>query len=176
MAGNYVLRTDLRPGDLGAVVRMHGVEYAQDNGFDWTFEAYVAGSLAEAVKAFDDARDRIWLAEQGDRLVGTIGIIGLANGIAQLRWYLVAREARGTGLGRELLREALGFCRRTDRRRVVLWTVGELRAAARLYTNAGFRLVEEKPQEQWGRHVVEQRYELILVEDRSSAAGRSNSD
>ena len=156
------IRTKVGPGDLGEVIRLHGVEYARECGFDLSFEAYVAGSIGEAFRRFDETRDRIWLAESKGRIIGVIGIVGLPDEAAQLRWYLVAREARGLGLGRRLLEEALAFCRSTGRRRVILWTVRSLQAAARLYRSAGFRLVEEIPRHQWGTEVVEQRYELNL--------------
>ena len=162
MADRYVLRTVLKPGDLGEMVRLHGVEYARDFGFDRTFEAYVAASLGEAVKRFDPERDRIWLAEAEDRIIGMIGMIGVEAGTAQLRWFLVVREARGLGLGSRLLEEGLSFCRVAGHHRVILWTVGSLTAAARLYRGTGFRLVAENPREQWGTHVVEQCYELDL--------------
>src|SRR5262249_23686772 len=54
-------RTDLRPGDLGTIVRMHGVIYARERGFDPTFEAYVAGPLAEFVRS-PSPRQRLWVA------------------------------------------------------------------------------------------------------------------
>lgn len=162
MVGPYVLRNTILPGDLGEITRLHGVEYARESGFDVTFEAYVAGSLADVFKAFDPARHRVWLAESGGRLVGVIAIIGLHDGTAQLRWYVVAREARGRGLGRRLLDEAIRFCRENRYQRVMLWTVSSLARAAELYRSVGFRVMEEVPRRQWGQDVIEQRYELVL--------------
>jgi hypothetical protein len=56
------LRTDLRPGDVGKIVTLHGVIYSREQGFDPTFEAYVAGPLAEFVRA-GSSRERLWIAE-----------------------------------------------------------------------------------------------------------------
>src|SRR5262245_44775883 len=103
------LRHDLRPGDLGAVVALHGKIYAREYGFDATFEAYVAGPLAEFVRA-NQPRDRLWLAEANGELVGCIAIVEAAEKVAQLRWYLVSPAARGQGLGKRLLNEAIAYC------------------------------------------------------------------
>jgi GNAT superfamily N-acetyltransferase len=154
------LRTDLRPGDLGSVVHLHGVVYAREHGFDPTFEAYVAGPLAELVLAPD--RGRIWLAERDGRLVGCVAIVAADVRTAQLRWFLVEPSARGAGLGTRLLREAVAFCRERGHERIFLWTVSALEAAARLYRAAGFRKTEEKPGRVWGVDVVEEKYELSL--------------
>lgn len=155
------LRTDLRPGDVGSVVHLHGVLYAQEYGFDPTFEAYVAGPLAEFVLRASD-RERLWLAERGDRLVGCVAMVAAAPQTAQLRWYLVDPSARGFGLGKRLLSEAVVFARDRGYNRIILWTVSQLAAAAHLYRAAGFRKVEEKPGRHWGVDVVEERYELVL--------------
>jgi ribosomal protein S18 acetylase RimI-like enzyme len=155
------LRTALRTGDLGAVVSLHGTLYAQEYGFDATFEAYVAGPLAEFVLAASP-RQRLWLAERAGLLVGCAAVVAAGPDTAQLRWFLVDPAARGVGLGRRLLGEAVRFCQEQGYRTVTLWTVSALTAAARLYRAAGFRKVEEKPARRWGVEVVEERYELRL--------------
>lgn len=156
------LRHELRPGDLGAIVALHGVLYAREYGFDATFEAYVAGPLAEFVCA-NRPRDRLWLAEMDGKLVGCIAIVEASDKIAQLRWYLVDPSARGHGLGKRLLDAAIAFCRENGYKSIVLWTVSALTTAAHLYRGAGFVKVEEKPGVQWGVAVVEEKYQLVLV-------------
>ncbi len=96
------LRTDVVPGDLGSIVRLHGVVYAQEYGFDITLEAYVAGPLAEFFRCFTD-RNRLWIAERGDRLVGCIaycGHLGKGSLVA-----LVPGRSLGprTGAGQEVI-------------------------------------------------------------------------
>ena len=177
------LRTALKPGDIGAIVQLHGTLYARECGFDHTFEAYVAGPLADFATR-GSPRERIWIAEQDDaglrrfeagatagdrdtrlqphenRIVGCIAIVAHSPHVAQLRWFLVDPAFRGAGLGKRLVREALDFCRAADYESVILWTVSALTAAAHLYRAAGFVKVEEKPGRQWGVDVVEKRYEL----------------
>jgi N-acetylglutamate synthase-like GNAT family acetyltransferase len=155
------LRTTLKPGDLGAIVALHGTFYAREYGFDTTFEAYVAGPLAQFALTASE-RERLWIAEQGGRLAGCVAIVAASEHTAQLRWYLVEPAARGAGLGRRLLDEAVSFARSCGYERVILWTVSALTAAAHLYRRAGFGLVEEKPGRRWGALVVEQKYELAL--------------
>src|SRR6266536_3541517 len=106
--GPITLRTSLRPGDLGHLVTLHGTLYAREYGFDATFEAYVAGPLAEFVRSGSE-RERLWIAEQEGRLVGCIAIVAASPQTAQLRWFLVDPSVRGAGLGKRLLGEALAF-------------------------------------------------------------------
>ena len=58
-----VISHDLRPGDLGRVTELHGQVYAREYGFDHTFEAYVASTLAEFGLGLRPGRDRLWLAD-----------------------------------------------------------------------------------------------------------------
>jgi GNAT superfamily N-acetyltransferase len=158
---DFTLRHNLNPGDLGAIVHLHGTLYAREYGFDPTFEAYVAGPLAEFVLSPSE-RNRIWIAERGAQIIGCIAIVGISVKDAQLRWFLVDPSARGLGLGKLLLHEAVAFCRHCGYESVFLWTVSALTAAAKLYRNAGFEKMEEKPGRQWGVDVVEERYLLDL--------------
>ncbi len=162
-AGEHAtLRHDLRPGDLGYLTALHGVLYAAEYGFDHSFEAYVAETLAEFGRVARPGRDRLWIAELDGRLIGSVGIVGREGGAAQLRWLLVAPEGRGRGVGRRLVGEALAFCREAGYTSVFLWTVSALTTAARLYTAAGFRKTEEKAPAWWGTTVTEERYDLSL--------------
>ena len=157
------IRWDLRPGDFGRVTELHGLLYSTEYGFDMSFEGYVAESLGELGRRLRPDRDRLWLAERGSQLVGSIGVVGRDANVAQLRWVLVHPDTRGRGLGRRLLDEALGFCQATRCRSVYLWTVSPLAAAARLYSSVGFRLAEEHPPKVlWGIYQSEQRYDLDL--------------
>jgi GNAT superfamily N-acetyltransferase len=155
------IRTTLKPGDLGAIVHLHGTMYAQEYGFDPSFEAYVAGPLSEFVRA-GSCRERIWIAEQVGQIIGCIAIVAASQTTAQLRWFLVVPNARGAGLGKRLLNEAVRFSKESGYQSVFLWTVSALKAAAHLYQLAGLRKVEEKPGRMWGVDVVEKKYELVL--------------
>lgn len=157
------LRSTLRAGDVGAIVALHGTVYADEYSFDTTFEAYVARPLAEFVlKA--SPRERIWIAERAGRLVGCVAIVAESDLVAQLRWFLVAPEARGAGLGRRLLEEAVAFARTAGYERMILWTVSALETAARLYREAGFERVEAIPARRWGVDVLEEKYAMTLAE------------
>jgi ribosomal protein S18 acetylase RimI-like enzyme len=154
------LRTDLRPGDIGTLVQLHGTSYAREYGFDSTFEAYVAGPLAQFALAHSP-RDRLWIAERGEQIVGCVAIVGASETEAQLRWFLVDPSMRGQGLGRRLLHEALAFTAECGYESIFLWTVSALTAAAHLYRAVGFRKVEEKPGH-WGVDVIEEKYVMPL--------------
>ena len=163
VGSGVTVRHDLRPGDMGQVIALHGVVYAEEYGFDHGFEAYVAETMAEFGKLARPDRDRLWVAERAGKLVGSVAILGREDGAAQLRWFLVHPDARGTGLGRRLIAETLGFCRAAGYRAVYLWTVSGLVAAARLYVAAGFRKTETKPSARlWGVDLAEERYDLEL--------------
>ncbi len=157
------VRSALRPGDIGAVIRLHGLVYGAEYQFDYTFEGYVAEGLVQFLKAHDPGRDCLWLAEEEDQLVGCIAIVHRTNTEAQLRWFLLHPDFRGQGLGRRLLNQALDFCRAAGYQTVLLWTVRGLQAATHLYRSAGFRITEAHTASLWGRTITEERYDLSLA-------------
>jgi GNAT superfamily N-acetyltransferase len=167
---DITIRSTLRPGDIGYVTYLHGTLYAAEYGWDYTFEAYVAGPLAEFSKSHSD-RERIWIVEQGGEVAGSIAIVEASSDEAQLRWFLLHPSLRGQGIGRTLMDNAINFCRERHYSRVFLWTESALTAAARLYEASGFRLTEQETHELWGTIVTEQRYELILMPDGMSESG-----
>ncbi len=156
-----IIRHDLRPGDIGYLIYLHGILYAQEHGFDHTFEPYVAGPMAEFVKSRTE-RERLWIVEKDGQILGSVAIVKFSETQAQLRWLLLHPDARGCGMGKSLVEKAVQFCRDRGYSAVFLWTVNALEAAARLYESVGFRVTEEKTREIWGTVVTEQRYDLEL--------------
>ena len=157
------IRYHLKPGDLGNVIQLHGTMYAQEYDLDQTFEGYVAAGMGEFAKQFDKNKDFVAIVEADDaRIVGSIFIMGLADQTGMLRWFMLSPEARGSGLGKRLLNEAIKFCRDRQFKSICLWTIGELKTAAHLYRSAGFTLTEENVRDIWGGVRKEQRYDLVL--------------
>jgi len=136
--------------------------YAKEHGYDQTFEAYVAGGLAELVQSFNPNKDRIWLAETKTRIIGSVAIVGHSRTSAQLRWFLVHPEYRRLGIGKQLLKEAVRFCKECKYKTVFLWTTNELTAAGRLYIRFRFIKTEEKKHKIWGKELTEEKYELRM--------------
>jgi GNAT superfamily N-acetyltransferase len=157
------------PGAIGRVAELHALYYGREWGFGLVFEAKVAAGLAEFLQRFDPEQDGFWTVSRGGRVMGAIAIDGGKGGAkaqaegAHLRWFILADELRGLGLGERLLREAVEFCRRCGHPRVFLWTFQGLDSARHLYEKHGFRLAEEREGEQWGTRVLEQRFVLALA-------------
>jgi GNAT superfamily N-acetyltransferase len=157
----YILRTH-QPGDLGWLVSRHGALYAQEYGWDETFEALVAEIAARFIRNFDPKRERCWIAERNGRNVGSVLLVRKSETIAQLRVLIVEPDARGLGIGKRLVSECERFGRRAGYRKIVLWTNDILHTARHLYEDAGYRLVKEEPHHSFGQDLVGQYWELKL--------------
>ena len=148
------------PGVIGWIAGMHGRTYVEPYGFGRYFEAKVAREVAEFSERLERPMNGLWLARLDGSIAGTVAIDGekLGTGTAHLRWFVVDAAARGLGIGRKLLAEAVGCCDRQGFAAIDLWTLRGLDAARRLYEDFGFTLVEEFEGDQWGTRVTEQRF------------------
>jgi DNA-binding MarR family transcriptional regulator/GNAT superfamily N-acetyltransferase len=157
----YVLRPH-QPGDMGWVAHRHGVLYAQEYGWDESFEALVAEIAAKFIRNFDPRRERCWMAERAGEVVGSVFLVKRSKSVAQLRLLLVEPSARGLGIGRRLVEECIRFARQKGYRKIVLWTNDILTGARKIYELSGFRLVEESRHRSFGKDLVGQNWELKL--------------
>lgn len=153
-----------RPGALAGIVALHAAYYARDWCFGLPFETKVAGELAEFSNRMDPASDLFLAAYRAGELVGSVVVDQSGGGPmgAHLRWFIVSDAARGTGLGKRLIEEAMAHCDARGFERVWLTTFAGLDVARALYERHGFVLVSEAERDQWSGGVREQLFERCL--------------
>jgi GNAT superfamily N-acetyltransferase len=151
-----------RPGDMGWVIGRHAAFYAEEYGWNESFEAYVAEVAAKFIRRFDAKRECCWIAEIEGEIVGSVFLVKRSSRTAQLRLLLVEPKARGLGIGRKLVEECVRFARQTGYRKLMLWTNSVLHAARRLYEAEGFALRREEPHQSFGPALIGQIWELEL--------------
>jgi ribosomal protein S18 acetylase RimI-like enzyme len=154
------IRTDLCPGDIGYITWLHGKLYSKEYNYGIGFESYVAAGLHEFQKQYNPERNRVWVCEDGEEIVGFMLLMDRGKA-AQLRYFILLPEYRGIGLGNKLMSLYVDFMRTCGYTSSYLWTTEELHAAAHLYKKFGFRLTEEKKSTAFGKEVIEQRYDFI---------------
>jgi DNA-binding MarR family transcriptional regulator/GNAT superfamily N-acetyltransferase len=158
---SYILRPH-QPGDIGWIAHRQGLLYAQEYGWDETFEALVAEIAASYVRTFDPKRERCWIAERESEIVGSVFLVRQSDELAKLRLLYVEPSARGLGIGRRLVDECISFARAKGYKTLTLWTNDVLVSALSIYKAAGFRLVKEEPHHSFGKDLVGQNWDLDL--------------
>ncbi len=152
------------PGVAGKITEVHAVYYHEQWGFDVSFETQVGRDLSEFLMEFDRSRDGLWVARRNAMFAGAVAVDGrkAQSEGARLRWFIVVPVFQGHGIGRELISRAVEFCKTKNFPMVYLWTFEGLDAARHLYEYHQFKLCEQSEVDQWGQHIREQKFELIL--------------
>jgi DNA-binding MarR family transcriptional regulator/N-acetylglutamate synthase-like GNAT family acetyltransferase len=156
----------LRPlqiGDTGEITRRQGELYAEEFGWDITYEALVAELLAKFITEFDPARDESLIAERDGQVVGSVFLVhDDEHGVARLRLLYVDASTRGQGLGRRLVDACIAAARARGYEKLILWTQDCLASARRIYQSAGFQLVSEERHHRFGQDLNAQVWDLPL--------------
>ncbi len=158
---DVIIRTELNPGDIGYVIYLHGYLYKKEYNYGIEFETYVASGLCEFYQQYDPQKDRAWVCEHENKIVGFLLLMHRGDA-AQLRYFILEPAYRGIGLGNKLMSLYMNYLKERNYKLSYLWTTDELPAAAHLYKKYGFKLTDERPSKAFGKPVKEQRYDLIL--------------
>jgi RimJ/RimL family protein N-acetyltransferase len=131
----------------------------------WTTWAESARRTDEDWLAFVESGPTVWLAWDGDRPVGTVGLWHTDEQPPEevhLVGMWVAGVARGSGAAAALVRAALEHARAQGWTRVALDVARENVRAARFYLRQGFALTGETGTMPWDPTCVEVRMVLEL--------------
>lgn len=118
---------------IASVLRGSFAEYESS----YTPPAYAAtvSDAQEIKRRFGEGA--IWVAEIGDKIIGTVGIVPRQNSL-YIRSMAILPESRGKQIGEMLLKEIEGYAAARNRRRLFLNTTPFLHRAIRLYEKFGF--------------------------------------
>ena len=158
---SYLLRQQ-QPGDMGWIVHRQAILYAEEYGWDETYEALAAEIVAQFIRSYDAKRERCWIAEKDGARVGAVFVAKGSEEVAKLRLLHVEQEARGLGIGKRLVEECVRFARQAGYQTMTLWTQSILSAARRIYEQAGFRVVQEEQHRSFGKDLTAETWELNL--------------
>jgi DNA-binding MarR family transcriptional regulator/GNAT superfamily N-acetyltransferase len=157
----FLLRSH-RVGDIGWVISRQASAYAEEYGWDISYEALVAEICAQFIKDYDAAREHCWIAEAGGEPLGSVFLVKASDEVAKLRLLLVEKKARGLGVGRALVEQCIRSAREKGYKKMTLWTQSILVAARGIYQHAGFRRVAEEKHHSFGADLTGETWEMEL--------------
>jgi DNA-binding MarR family transcriptional regulator/GNAT superfamily N-acetyltransferase len=157
----FLLRSH-RVGDMGWVTSRQGIAYAEEYGWDISYETLVAEICAQFIKGYDPAREHCWIAEVHGEPVGSVFLVRRSDKVAKLRLLMVEKKARGLGVGRALVEQCIRAARERGYAKMTLWTQSCLLAARGIYQQAGFRKVAEEKHHSFGVDLVGETWEMEL--------------
>lgn len=151
-----------RIGELGWLIHRQGVLYNQQFGWNGEFEALIAGIYSEYEAAPETPPKSLWVAERNGAIAGSIFVMPSEGikGSAQLRMLYVEPDARGLGIGKTLVDQAVSFARNSGYERMRLWTHTIQESARHVYARAGFTIVETDPHHAFGKDLISEIWEL----------------
>lgn len=158
----YLLRLH-QPGDMGWIVHRQAILYAEEYGWDGTYEALAAEIVAQFIKSYDPKWERAWVAEKDGERVGAVFVAKGSDQIVKLRLLHVEQQARGLGIGKRLVDECIRFARLAGYQKMTLWTQSILHAARHIYKQAGFQVVHKEKHHSFGKDLTAETWELNLT-------------
>jgi putative acetyltransferase len=125
-----------RPADIPEVRRMVQ-EYVDWIGLDLEFQE-IDAELAGLPGDYAPPRGALFVAEDGGRLIGMIGLRPFDAAICEMKRLYVRPGARGRGLAKQLIAAALDEARRLQYSEIRLDTLPMMGDAQSLYLALGF--------------------------------------
>jgi GNAT superfamily N-acetyltransferase len=130
-----------KPGDSHGVIAVILPIQQSEFGLPITLEAQP--DLQDIPAFYQRKNGNFWVAQAGDAIVGTIGLLDIGGGLAALRKMFVAESHRGHehGVAKGLLETLLAWSVSHDITDIYLGTTDKFVAAHRFYEKNGFLVI-----------------------------------
>jgi putative acetyltransferase len=117
-------------------------EYAQSISVDLEYQGFSA-ELAALPGQYAPPSGDLLLARINDEIAGCVALRALDDATLEMKRLYVRTSARGAGLGKRLVQDAISIAREKGYKELRLDTLGTMMAAQQLYRSLGF--VEIQP-------------------------------
>ena len=151
-------------GDMGMVTARQAILYQQVYGWGTRMEALIGEITTAFLRDFQPGREQCWIAERAGRMLGSVFLVAEDTHVARLRLLYVEPEARGLGIGADLVARCVAFARAAGYREIVLWTHAVLTSARKIYAAEGFLLESAETSDEFGTPEVSESWRLILAD------------
>ena len=104
--------------------------------------AYEDASLEDMHATYEEPRTAYFVVEEEEKIIGSAGIAPLLGGdpeICELQKMYFLPEARGRGVGMEMMKMCLDYARSQAFKHCYLETMPYMKNAQKLYARSGFR-------------------------------------
>lgn len=108
--------------------------------------AYEDVSLDDMFETYNKDRMEYFVVEENNKIIGCAGIAPLQGGdpeICELQKMYFLPEARGRGIGAEMMKKCLDYAREEGFEQCYLETLPYMESARKLYGRTGFRSLEK---------------------------------
>ncbi len=108
--------------------------------------AYEDKSLDDMFSTYDHPGMSYFVVEENGKLIGGCGIgplLGADSGICELQKMYFIQEARGRGIGAEMMKTCLDYAKSEGYKQCYLETLPYMENARKLYGLSGFRSLEK---------------------------------
>ena len=141
---NYKIR-EIRPQD-NASVKTLIQSVLVEMGVPKVGTAYEDVSLNDMYETYNRSRMAYFVVEENGKIIGSAGIAPLQGGeedICELQKMYFLPEARGRGVGAEMMRTCLDYARSEGFKKCYLETLPYMENARKLYARTGFESLEK---------------------------------